>query len=341
MVSVYGGQMKEVDVINETIDGWMRRYLGGESLRDIGKKDDVNYETVRKFLKMSGVRMRGLSESISLAWRKRAPKTSFNESDEGKAYLTMFVVGDCSTWRFPYLIRVSTSTTHYAQIDLFHDLFSKYGKVNMGPKFDCGRGVYEYYLSCSLDLSFNFLHPKPTTIPQEILENEALLLRSLEGYADAEGSIFPYCSRGHTYAAFVLHSKDYTILTTFYMVLRRMGYNPYLNIYQHRIYGNYLRLGFSGEGAITMLKKLEFRHREKTEAKRLVLKLHGEKWSQAKTEYKAFKNRVKEEVQRCCENARNEYILRHGQLHPKDIDQTIPPIISESASQHPTKVQGV
>ena len=315
--------------INELINEWVRKYLSGESLGDIAEKAGVNHETVRKYLKMSGVTMRSRSEAISLAWYKRCPKKPFNGSCEEKAYMTMFVTGDCSTWRFPSSVRVSASTTHYAQIDLFHDIFNRYCKVSKSPKFNKKRQTYEYGLSCPLDHSFDFLCPKPTTIPEEIRESEKNLLCGLEGYADAEGSIFPYCSRGHTYAAFVLHSKDYSILTTFYETLKKLGYNPYLNTYKNPIYRNYARLGFSGESAIVMLKRLKFHHRERAEAKQLVLKLHGLRWNKTKPEYAAFRGKIREETRQCMEEAREDYILRHGQPHLQEMNQTIPEDIKD------------
>lgn len=263
--------------------------------------------------------------------------------------MTMFVVGDCSTWRFPSSVRVSGSTNHYAQIDLFHDLFSKYSCVSKSPRFNKKRKTYDYGLSCTLDpTSFSFLYPKPVTIPEEIQESESKLLHALGGYADAEGSIYPYCSGGHAYAAFVLHSKDYPVLTAFYKALRGFSYNPYLNISSKVTSKNYMRLGFSAGNALPVLNRLEFRHCDKAKAKQLVLKLHGERWGKAKPEYLAFRDKVKSKAKRCKEEARRDYILRHGQAHLEDTNQTIPddlrdvtePSTSKSISRSSSRFEG-
>lgn len=319
--------------INKNIDEWARRYLSGESLRDIVERVGVNYETVRKYLKMRGVPMRSLSEAISLAWAKRSPKKPFTGCGEEKACMTMFVVGDCSTWKFPSSVRVSANTSHQAQIGLFHNLFSKYSCVSKSPRFDKKRRTYDYGLSCTLDPdSFGFLYPKPSTVPMEIQENKNMLYRGLEGYADAEGSIYLYRGGAYAYASFVLHSSDYSVLEAFYKSFKNLDYDPCLNTKNSP--KNFATLGFFAGNALPILRKLKFCHREKVEAKQLVLELHGEKWSKAKAEYVAFRNKLKKDARRCREYARRDYILHHGRPHPRDPNQSIPSDIKSLLNLH-------
>lgn len=314
--------------INKDVGEWVRRYLDGESLRDISREEGVSYETVRKHLKKAGVTMRSRNEAISLAWAKRSEKKPFTGCDEEKAYMMMFVVGDCSTWRFPSSIRVSGSTSHYAQIDLFQNLFNKYSCVSKSPRFSKKRKTYDYGLSCTLNPdSFGFLYPKPSTVAMWIQEDESKLYRGLEGYADAEGSIYLYRGGNRAYAAFVLHSGDYSVLEAFYKSLKNLDYDPCLNTKNYS--EDFATLGFFAGNALPILRKLEFRHREKVAAKKLVLELHGEKWSKAKPEYRAFRNNVKRNGRQCNEKARRDYILRHGQPHPQDPNQITPNIIND------------
>jgi predicted DNA-binding protein YlxM (UPF0122 family) len=89
-----------------------------------------------------------------------------------KAYIIGFRTGDLHVYKDGNQIRVSTSTTHPAQIKTFQKLFSKYTHIKIYP-FDNGKKK-ELRIYCHLNKSFDFLLEKQKKIPDWIIENDNL-----------------------------------------------------------------------------------------------------------------------------------------------------------------------
>ncbi len=158
------------------------------SLRKIAQQFNVDEETIRSRLKARGIVLRDKSAANVIY-----PRCDFSSDPLEKAYLQGFRLGDlnvrmnsdgpgCAT------IVISTSTTRAEQINLFCELFSHYGHVNISPpnQRDC-RSV-----ECRLNPSFDFLLPKQDGIPEWILRflqngDTQPFIAFLAGYIDAEG----------------------------------------------------------------------------------------------------------------------------------------------------------
>ncbi len=97
-------------------------------------------------------RLKGIADARK---HKRNP---FDGTDEDKAYLLGISHGDFHVSRpFGDAVRVSTSSTHPAMVELFRNLFEKYGHVYQHSRFKKDTHTYEWNLSTILDVSFSFL----------------------------------------------------------------------------------------------------------------------------------------------------------------------------------------
>lgn len=112
-------------------------------------------------------------------------KTSFSSSLMEKAYIIGLRIGDLAVTKNHNQIRISTTTTHPAQIELIEKVFSKYSHIKVYDYLNNGRKQYHVY--CDVNQSFDFLLKKSEVIPEWIICNEDLFFSFLAGYSDAEG----------------------------------------------------------------------------------------------------------------------------------------------------------
>jgi hypothetical protein len=84
---------------------------------------------------------------------------------------------------------VTSSTTHPAFADLFHQLFDKYGHVYQYPMYDGGVRGYKWKLATRLDNSFQFLLMKSHDALQRYATERSEFLSWLAGLVDSDGHI--------------------------------------------------------------------------------------------------------------------------------------------------------
>jgi hypothetical protein len=173
-------------VTEAVVDEWAARYQKGESLKQIAG-DAVSPVTVFNHLHKRGVQLRDKVEAQIKAVKK-FEKTPFNGNAEERAYLLGFTRGDLGVSRHGRAIRVRTSTTHPAMIELILSLFLPYGPCRVYPRFSKKAG-YEWTVEAELDSSFEFLLTEKRTPPSLDAPSE-IVLAYLAGLLDSEGSIW-------------------------------------------------------------------------------------------------------------------------------------------------------
>ncbi len=179
----------------------------------IGKKLNRHRGTIHRLMKEYGLKTRKQSEIST-----RYPKFDFSGDLEEKAYLIGFKKGDLDVKLSPSknLIIVGCTSTKTEQIELFRNLFKKYGHVWVGKKREDGNRRF----IVSLNRTFDFLLSGKDNIPKWIRENDTYFLSFLTGYTDAEGCI--YIPKNNV-AGFKLASYDKNILKQIHKQLLKIG----------------------------------------------------------------------------------------------------------------------
>jgi hypothetical protein len=173
-------------VSKEMVDGWILRYQKGESLKQIAG-DVVDPATVFNHLHKRGVPLRDKVEAQIKAVTKYE-KTDFLGVGEDKAYLLGFCRGDLNVKSHGRAIRVRTSSTHPAMIELVTSLFAPHGPVRVSPRFSKLVG-FEWTVEGELNTTFAFLLNERYWTPDYNL-SRSLTVNYLAGLFDAEGSVW-------------------------------------------------------------------------------------------------------------------------------------------------------
>jgi hypothetical protein len=130
-------------------------------------------------------RLKGIREK-----RRKYERKPFDGTDEDKAYLLGLRHGDL-TVSIPWkgAVRVSTSTTHPAMVQLFRSLFEPYGHVYQFPRYKKDTKTYEWNVHTILDASFTFLLRTFSEVKDWVAASDSRVIAYLSGFLDAEGSI--------------------------------------------------------------------------------------------------------------------------------------------------------
>ncbi|MBI2649334.1 MAG: LAGLIDADG family homing endonuclease [Thaumarchaeota archaeon] len=193
-------------VTEEMVDGWVRRYEAGESLKQIAA-DVVDPVTVFNHLHKRGIRLRDKIEALIKTITKH-PKTPFSGDLKEKAYLLGFAQGDLYVTRHGRAIRVKTGTTHPALMELF---------ATSTPWTE-----YEWSLTSDLDTSFDFLHDKYSSIPKSVPRDFGTYLHYLAGIFDSEGSIY---MNSHSWFEIAIANTDKEMLESIRNLLNRNSFS--------------------------------------------------------------------------------------------------------------------
>ena len=174
---------------------------------DIAKEFKRSPGLVRNRLREYKIPIRTHYEAHLLCNQPRYERHDFDGGLEEKAYLIGFRRGDLYVYQArPRTIVVSMSSTKSAQLNLFQNLFSKYGHIWQGKKRIDNYG--DIPICCYLNNTFEFLLDKKDLIEPWILKNTNYFAAFLAGYSDAEGS-FCLC-KGN--GVFEIRSNDKNIL---------------------------------------------------------------------------------------------------------------------------------
>ncbi|MBL7055430.1 hypothetical protein ISS07_00795 [Candidatus Woesearchaeota archaeon] len=180
-----------------------------------------NGRSVLKKMKKYGINSKTVSEATT-----KKMKNSFNGDFAEKAFLLGLRAGDFHAKRVRKCIRVQSTTTHLAQIDLLKNSFEKYGVICKYLSKHHAR-CDEWFIYVDLDKSFEFLLRKPEQVSNWILEKERYFWEFLAAYMDCEGNW--HLSRSHdihTRLTFRIRSGDKEILEDCSKKLASFGYNP-------------------------------------------------------------------------------------------------------------------
>lgn len=172
---------------------------------EIGEKFGCSDATIRNKLREVGIALRTGGRK-----RFKYKKKQFDGSDEVKAYMFGFRIGDLNVYspnKNSRIVVARCHTTIRNQVRVIQKLFGKYGMVKISET-----KTGSYHANCYLDKSFDFLMNK-SVIPAWILKgNKNVKWAFIAGYVDAEGSFKLNQGRGRfkmdTYDHFVLSWVD-------------------------------------------------------------------------------------------------------------------------------------
>jgi len=250
-------------ITEEMVDAWVVRYQNGESLKQIAG-DAVDPVSVFNHLHKRGVRLRDKVEAQIEAVTKFR-KFPFDGTERDRAYLLGFARGDLNVKRHGRAIRVKTTSSHPAMIELFISLFCRYGPTREYPKFFESFG-HEWTVEGELDRTFEFLLTEKLTPP--IKSNVGVVLAYLAGLFDAEGSLWLRSNRSFG-PRLSYTNKDLDMLSWIETHVNALGFNarrvgPDEN-------GVYRVLLWRNKEVLDFIRLLPIRHPEKKAKARLLL----------------------------------------------------------------------
>lgn len=147
----------------------------------IGEKLGCSFKTVRNRIVEAGMPFK--DPAIA---RIRSKRRSFDGTDEIKAYMIGFRIGDLNVYvpnGKSKTVVVRCHTTQADQVRIMEKLFDSFGKVTVSSN----KG--HYHVNCFLDLSFSFLIPKDETAWEQIRSaRDSVVWGFIAGYVDAEAN---------------------------------------------------------------------------------------------------------------------------------------------------------
>ncbi len=159
----------------------------GLSLSAIAARYGCALTTIWRRLQAAGVQCReGGSEP-------KYARTDFSGDPAEKAYLVGFRLGDLHTaMEGTRTIVVKCTSTRTEQVELFRDIFGKYGHVYSDEATKAHRKRQSIGMEVRLNMSFDFLLPKQDAVPEWILATDEAFFAFFAGYVDAEGYFRAY-----------------------------------------------------------------------------------------------------------------------------------------------------
>ncbi len=301
----------------------------GVSLSDIAKLIGNKTSGYTSWLcKQLGVEARPFEESRLKAIREKRRKYErlpFDGTDEDRAYLLGLRHGDLSVskpWRGA--VRVSTSTTHPAMVELFSAMFSPYGHVYLHPRYKKDTNSYGWNLQTILDSSFEFLLQDFAHVSDLIEPQQSTLFSYLSGLLDAEGSILVTRDlRGKVVIFLDYYNSNKSLLEWIERQIRKAGYYTSLRINKRKgtltkKYGiihrtDYWQLSiFSKHHIRDLLARLHPRHPEKVKRMEIALSVStNQDYSSIIEDVRQLRSRIRQEVNDYVLKAELEYKLHH------------------------------
>ena len=255
-------------VTEEMVDGWVRRYQAGESLRQIAG-DQVGAVTIFNHLRRRGIKLREKVEAQIKAVTKYR-RSPFAGDAFDRAYLLGFVLGDCAVVRHGRAVRVRTATTHPAMAELFDDLFGRYGCVKKYPRASRLTG-FEWSLEVDLDDSFEFLLDAKISPPPKPPEGNGEFLSYLAGFFDAEGGAYLHRTAAGFFFELYITSTEDSLILPIHARLTEFGYSSRL-VKQRQPED---RLGSANPGMLSKIRL--WKHRDVERFARVLPSKHEEK----------------------------------------------------------------
>ena len=272
------------------------------SLKIAKKLGSINARTIRKKLKKFGIKTRSLSEALTIKFKK-----PFLHNLEEKAYFLGLRAGDFHAKWARKSVRIQTTTTHLAQIDLLKNSFKNYGETRVYLIKNKTR-ENEWFIYADLDSSFSFLILKPKEIPSWALKNKKCFFQFLAAYMDCEGSWKTQKShQKHTRFIFKIRTGDSKILKQMKGAMEVLNYHPCLYLDRKKgaetNYGTYNQNMFDlsinrREEIISLAKKLLTlsKHSEKIRKMNFILQNRRKKWIDVQKGWVQLRTEIKTEL---------------------------------------------
>ena len=273
--------------------------------REIAEKlGNINARTIRKKLNKFGIKTRSVSEALTKKFKR-----PFDNDLDNKAYFLGLRAGDFYAKWARKSVRMQTSTTHLAQVNLLKESFKNYGETCIYfTKVKNPKREDEWFIYTDLHPSFDFLIKKPKEIPDWVMEDEKYFFQFLTAYMDCEGSWkFQRSHKNHPRFMFKIRTEDFEILKQIKKVLRKMNYHPCLYLDKekgtHATYGTFKQDVFDltlnrKEEIISLINKLLplSKHSEKIRKMNFILKNRHVKWSDIQEEWIQLRAKIKSEL---------------------------------------------
>jgi hypothetical protein len=223
---------------------------------------------------------------------------------------------------------VTSSTTHPAFADLFHQLFDKYGHVYQYPMHDGEERGYKWKLATRLDNSFQFLLTKSDDALQRYAPDRTKFLSWLAGLVDADGHIRIGNSNGYARVSLEIGSVNRILLDSMGETLAAFDYyatgpyhaysashtTPYGITYSKDMWHLFVQRTHETQSLLTNLPN---RHAEKIAQKELAISIRpASRWTDSEYKFQEIRQAIRKEVSRFKEQAQKEYkerVLRKTQ----------------------------
>jgi len=270
--------------------------------REIAKQFGIkNERTIRRKMERYGIKRKTLSEAMTIKFKK-----PFSGDLAEKAYFLGLRAGDFHAKRVKKCIRIQTSTTHQAQVNLLKDAFENYGQLCIYLSKNKARQD-EWFIYEDLQPSFDFLLNKPTHIPQWILDDDDLFFKFLAAYMDCEGNWHLTKSHKiHSRFTFRLRTGDKEILEDINEKLKLIGYKTVFSLSAKKG-NNYFKplnidiynLTLNGKVQISrLINQLlpSTKHSEKIQKMEFMLKHQNSKYVELIDDWTRIRDMIKKEI---------------------------------------------
>lgn len=267
----------------------------------ISEKFGVNDRTVRKWLEKYGIPRRTISEAIT-----KYAKTDFSGNLSLKAYIIGLRAGDIHAKRIHKIIRIQTTTTHPAQVQMMEKTFGRFSHVGKYLFFNKDFNSNQWFVYCDLNESFSFILQKPDRLPGWIVGSDDCFYNFLAGYSDSEGSWkFLKNHENGVRLVFQVCSQDKEILNQIVSGLNKRKYTPHLYLDRKAgvtKYGTkmnkdlYKCILYKRQDVVRLARILLplSNHREKIDKMKIVLRSQGKNWTEIEKEYSVLRKEIKD-----------------------------------------------
>jgi hypothetical protein len=301
------------------------------SAKEIAKLIGCSKQSILRRLKSAGISIRSREEVARLT--QKYFRKPFDGDVGERLYYQGYRTGDLYKLRLTeFSIYITLSTTVPASIELFRELFSKYGEVKIYSQRDYLTGGYEWHLRVFLERpSFDFLVDKVKRLPEEAKGEN--FYQFLAGFSDAEGSIYvthaldERTGKDRIRYRFKINNQDKELLEDITRVLLGDGLHPLLDLKDKkgktRSY-SYIEINTNrdiyelslnrNDEVIQLLQRLHIRHEHKKREKQLLLRLWQEgfqDYRQIKSQVLEFRRNIMKENIDCTERAKQYYEQHH------------------------------
>src|SRR5216683_227482 len=182
----------------------------GLSLSAIAGRYGCTLTTIWRRLQAAGVQCREGGSGLQYV------RADFSGDLAEKAYLVGFRLGDLHVaMEGTRTIVVKCTSTRTEQVELFRDLFGKYGHVYSDEATQAHRKRQSIGMEVRLNMTFDFLLPKQDAVPEWVVMNDETFFAFFAGYVDAEGYFRAYFVKNQPKPLACLEIRSYdTMLLT-------------------------------------------------------------------------------------------------------------------------------